>query len=91
MSADAAATNASRRALRIAGKMEKRFYFEGYSVAETAKILRLSENAVKKRLQRAREALKIALSEPEENRKAQNRKSMKTLNQTEFYHREEIL
>ncbi len=61
------------------------YYFEGYSVAETAKILRLSENAVKKRLQRAREALKIALSEPEENRKAQNRKSMKTLNQTEFY------
>ena len=40
-------------------------YFEGYSVAEIAKILRLSENAVKKRLQRGREALKLALSEPE--------------------------
>ncbi len=38
-------------------------YFEGYSVTETAKILRLSESAVKKRLQRGREALKIALSE----------------------------
>lgn len=66
------------------------YYFEGYSVAETAKILHLSENAVKKRLQRAREALKIALSEPEENRRAQNRKSMKTLNQTKFYHRKEL-
>ena len=40
-------------------------YFEGYSVAEIAKILRLSENAVKKRMQRGREALKLALSEPE--------------------------
>lgn len=40
-------------------------YFEGYSVAEIAKILRLSENAVKKRLQRGREALKLVLSEPE--------------------------
>ncbi|MBD5508779.1 MAG: sigma-70 family RNA polymerase sigma factor [Lachnospiraceae bacterium] len=40
-------------------------YFEGYSVAEIAKILRLSENAVKKRMQRGREALKLVLSEPE--------------------------
>ena len=40
-------------------------YFEGYSVAEIAKILRLSENAVKKRLQRGREALKLVLSESE--------------------------
>lgn len=38
-------------------------YFEGYSVAEIAKILQLSESAVKKRLQRGREALKLALSE----------------------------
>jgi len=38
-------------------------YFEGYSVTEIARILRLSESAVKKRLQRGREALKIALSE----------------------------
>lgn len=41
-------------------------YFEGYSVSEIADILRISESAVKKRLQRGREALKIALSEPEE-------------------------
>lgn len=40
-------------------------YFEGYSVTEIAKILRLSENAVKKRLQRGREALKLALFEAE--------------------------
>ncbi|MCM1266660.1 MAG: RNA polymerase sigma factor [Bacteroidales bacterium] len=40
-------------------------YFEGYSVSEIAGILRISENAVKKRLQRGREALKIALSESE--------------------------
>ncbi|MBD5518175.1 MAG: sigma-70 family RNA polymerase sigma factor [Lachnospiraceae bacterium] len=40
-------------------------YFEGYSVAEIAEILRLSENAVKKRLQRGREALKLVLSESE--------------------------
>ncbi len=40
-------------------------YFEGYSVAEIAKILRLSESAVKKRLQRGREALKLVLSEAE--------------------------
>lgn len=37
-------------------------YFEGYSVKEIAGILKLSENAVKKRLQRAREALKSALT-----------------------------
>lgn len=36
-------------------------YFEGYSVKEIAKILNLSENAVKKRLQRARDALKLEL------------------------------
>lgn len=36
-------------------------YFEGYSVREIAGILRMSENAVKKRLQRAREALKLEL------------------------------
>lgn len=36
-------------------------YFEGYSVKEIAKILNLSENAAKKRLQRARDALKLEL------------------------------
>lgn len=49
-------------------------YFEGYSVAEIAKILRLSENAVKKRLQRGREALKMALSEPEADAEPQTGK-----------------
>ena len=33
------------------------YYFEGYTVKEIAKIIGLTENAVKKRLQRAREAL----------------------------------
>ena len=33
------------------------YYVEGYSVRETAKILHISENAVKKRLQRARQLL----------------------------------
>ena len=55
-------------------------YFEGYSVAEIAKILRLSENAVKKRLQRGREALKIALSEPEADPEPQTGKSIHSLN-----------
>lgn len=41
------------------------YYFEGYSVRETAEILRVSENAVKKRLQRARQALKLELTEKE--------------------------
>lgn len=36
-------------------------YFEGYSVKETGEILGLSESAVKKRLQRARDALKLEL------------------------------
>lgn len=36
-------------------------YFEGYSLKEIADILHLTENAVKKRLQRAREALKMEL------------------------------
>lgn len=36
-------------------------YFEGYSVKEIGKILGLSENAVKKRLQRAREALRLEM------------------------------
>lgn len=36
-------------------------YFEGYSVKEIGKILGLSESAVKKRLQRAREALRLEL------------------------------
>lgn len=41
-------------------------YFEGYSVTEIAQIMKLSENAVKKRLQRGREALKLALAETEQ-------------------------
>ncbi|MDE6405302.1 MAG: RNA polymerase sigma factor [Lachnospiraceae bacterium] len=36
-------------------------YFEGYSGKEIGKILGLSESAVKKRLQRAREALRLEL------------------------------
>lgn len=36
-------------------------YFEGYPVKEIGKILGLSENAVKKRLQRARDALRQEL------------------------------
>lgn len=44
-------------------------YFEGYSVAEIAQLLKLSEHAVKKRLQRGREALKIAIAEPEHTRR----------------------
>lgn len=35
------------------------YYIEGYSVGETAAILKISEAAVKKRLQRAREKLSI--------------------------------
>jgi len=38
-------------------------YFEGYSVTETAQILKISVSAAKKRLQRGREALKMAISE----------------------------
>lgn len=38
-------------------------YFEGYSVREIAEILKISENAAKKRLQRAREALKLELAQ----------------------------
>lgn len=37
-------------------------YFEGYPVKEIAEITGLSKNAVKKRLQRAREALKLNLT-----------------------------
>lgn len=36
-------------------------YFEGYSVKEIGEILCLSESAVKKRLQRAREALRVEM------------------------------
>lgn len=36
-------------------------YFEGYSVKEISRITGLSESAVKKRLQRARKALKLEL------------------------------
>lgn len=38
------------------------FYFEGYSAKEIGEIIKVSENAVKKRLQRAREALKLELT-----------------------------
>ena len=37
------------------------FYYEGYSVAETAKILKISETAVTTRLSRARNQLKAQL------------------------------
>lgn len=36
-------------------------YFEGYSLKEIGEILNLSESAVKKRLQRAREALRMEM------------------------------
>lgn len=36
-------------------------YYEGYSVAETAEILRLGQSAVKMRLKRGRELLKLEL------------------------------
>ena len=39
------------------------YYFEGYSVKEIGEILGLSESAVKKRLQRAREALRLEMEE----------------------------
>lgn len=55
-------------------------YFEGYSVAEIARILRLSENAVKKRLQRGREALKLLLSEPETDSRTKSKKSIQPQN-----------
>lgn len=38
-------------------------YVEGYSLKEIAKILTISENAVKKRMQRAKDALKKRLEE----------------------------
>ena len=41
-------------------------YYEGFSVQETAKILGLSVPAVKMRLKRAREALRLELSEEDE-------------------------
>lgn len=55
-------------------------YFEGYSVAEIAKILRLSENAVKKRMQRGREALKLVLSESEAVPELPSENAIQTLN-----------
>lgn len=39
------------------------YYFEGYTVKEIARLTSFSENAVKKRLQRARAALKLELME----------------------------
>ena len=36
-------------------------YYEGYSVAEVARILKLGESAVKMRLKRGRELLKLEL------------------------------
>ena len=55
-------------------------YFEGYSVAEIAKILRLSQSAVKKRLQRGREALKLMLSESETVPELPSENAIQTLN-----------
>ena len=55
-------------------------YFEGYSVAEISKILRLSESAVKKRLQRGREALKLVLSESETVPELPSENTIQTLN-----------
>lgn len=43
------------------------FYYEEYSVREIARLLRISENAVKKRLSRARETLRKRLKEEPEN------------------------
>ncbi|MDF2821435.1 MAG: polymerase sigma factor, sigma-70 family [Clostridiales bacterium] len=39
------------------------FYFEGYKISEIADIMKLSESAVKMRLKRGRELLKIELEE----------------------------
>ena len=39
------------------------FYYEGYSIAEIADMLKIKEAAIKKRLQRAREKLKETLKE----------------------------
>ena len=39
------------------------YYLEGYSVRETAKLLDITESAVKKRLARAREMLRIELEQ----------------------------
>ena len=43
------------------------FYYEEFSVREIARLLRISENAVKKRLSRARETLRKRLKEEPEN------------------------
>ena len=37
------------------------YYYEGYSVAEVAEILKLGQSAVKMRLKRGRELLKLEL------------------------------
>lgn len=42
------------------------YYYEGYSVAETAKILKISEGSVKMRLNRARGQLKTSLIKDKE-------------------------
>jgi RNA polymerase sigma-70 factor (ECF subfamily) len=42
------------------------YYLEGYSVRETAKILDITETAVRKRLARAREKLRLELDPKEE-------------------------
>lgn len=43
------------------------YYYEGFSVREIAGLLRISENAVKKRLSRARETLRTRLKEESDN------------------------
>lgn len=39
------------------------YYIEGYKIEEIAGILKISESAVKKRMQRGREMLKVCLGE----------------------------
>ena len=43
------------------------FYYEDYSITEIAKLLDLSEGAVKSRLNRARKQLRMQLTEGWEN------------------------
>lgn len=56
--------------LRLPGKYKTVIhlhYFEGYKIAEISKILKISESAVKMRLKRGRELLKIELEGAYEN------------------------
>lgn len=66
------------------------YYFEGYSVTEIAQITRLSASAVKKRLQRGRKALKIAVSETQPDAVSMNNSQylIPNFNKKESYHYE---